>query len=258
MLVSTDAIVLKSMKFKETSRIVTAYTELFGKVSVLAKGARGSKSKFGAALQPLSLSHLVLYKKDNRDLQLLSQADLVMEFRGVVGQPFKTALGFVMIEYVNAVVQGEERQPKLYRLLRTALETLDASRQHEGNALLRFLLDLSASEGYGIDFDQCVACRRPLADIAESQVPLRFDSMDGGFYCPQCSGPGAEITQALFRSLRWLDTAAWDTLDRLAMPQPAFHRAVRILHTHVASHHPDMRQIRSYALLDVFSQDFNE
>jgi DNA repair protein RecO (recombination protein O) len=253
MLVSTDAIVLKSMKFKETSLIVTVYSEQFGKLSVLAKGARGSKSKFGAALQPFSLSHFVLYKKELRDLQLLSQADLVMEFRHVVETPQCTAFGFVMIEYINAIVQGEERQPKLYGLLKTALETLDFNRKHEGNILLRFLMDLCAAEGFGIDFDFCLSCRRPHAEIGETQAPMHFETMDGGFYCPRCVGPGVEVEPALFRSMAWLDTAAWDTLERLAMTPQAFHRAVRILHTHVASHHPDMRQIRSYALMDAFS-----
>lgn len=258
MLVSTDAIVLKSIKFKETSRIVTVYSEQCGKVSVLAKGARSNKSKFGAALQPLSLSHLVLYKKENRDLQLLSQADLVTEFREIVGKPHKTALGFIMIEYVNAIVEGEEQQPKMYGLLRTALQALDAAQINEGNVLLRFIMDMSAAEGFGIDFDSCLACRRPLADIDESHNALRFNTTDGGFYCPRCSGTGIEIQRDLFRGLYWLDTADWEALDRLALKQHEFQRASRILHMHVASHHPDMRQIRSYALLDAFSQEFHK
>ena len=253
MIVSTDAIVLKSIKFKETSRIVTAYTEQFGKVSLLAKGARGTKPKFGASLQPMSHSHFIFYKKDNRDLQLLSQADLVTEFRQVTENPTKTALGFIMIEIVNAITQGEERQPKLFALLRTSLEMLNGIRQNTGNIGVRFLMDISAAEGFGIDFDNCLECRRSLADADEFRKEYSFDTLSGGFYCPECSGIGTEISPALFNSLRWIDTAGWDSLDRLTMPPPLFRRALRILHAHIASHHQDMREIRSYALLDAFS-----
>ena len=52
-LTTTDAIVLKAMKYRDTSRIVTFYTRAFGKLRAIAKGARGPKNKFGSALEPL-------------------------------------------------------------------------------------------------------------------------------------------------------------------------------------------------------------
>ena len=77
MIESTDAIVLRAIKYGDTSKIVTLYTRRFGKVAVIAKGARSAKSKFGSALEPMSLIQAVFYRKENREVQLLSQADLL-------------------------------------------------------------------------------------------------------------------------------------------------------------------------------------
>ena len=64
MIAKTEAVVLRSMKYRETSRIVSFYTKQFGKISGIVKGARSPKNAFGSALQPMSHVSLVLYKKD--------------------------------------------------------------------------------------------------------------------------------------------------------------------------------------------------
>ena len=73
MITKSEAIVLKSMDFRDSSKIVTFYTRSFGKLKGIAKGARQMKSKFGAALEPITRVSLVLYKKEHRDLQLISE-----------------------------------------------------------------------------------------------------------------------------------------------------------------------------------------
>ena len=77
MLVTTEAIVLRSRKHGETSKIVTLYSREYGKVDVIAKGARDIKSKFGGALEAFAESRIVFYKKDKPEaaLYLLSKAE---------------------------------------------------------------------------------------------------------------------------------------------------------------------------------------
>ncbi|MBK6759746.1 MAG: DNA repair protein RecO [Ignavibacteria bacterium] len=55
MIVSSEAIVLHSRRFGDSSRIVTLYSAELGKVTVVAKGARTMKSSFGAALEPFPM-----------------------------------------------------------------------------------------------------------------------------------------------------------------------------------------------------------
>ena len=80
MLTKTEAVVLKAVKYRETSKIVTLYTKKFGKINAVAKGAMLTTSKFGASLEPMSYILAVLYKKETREVQFLSQADLIKPF----------------------------------------------------------------------------------------------------------------------------------------------------------------------------------
>ena len=67
-IVHSDAIVLRSIDYGETSRIVTLFTRERGKIGVMAKGARANRSRFGSTLEPLSHINVVLYYKPGRDL----------------------------------------------------------------------------------------------------------------------------------------------------------------------------------------------
>ena len=107
MIVKTEAIVLSAMKFRDTSKIVRLYTREFGKVSVVAKGARDAKSKFRSALQPMSHVSAVIYKNDNRELQLLSQCDSITSFHHLTEDMEKMCAALSALELVDVVTHDE-------------------------------------------------------------------------------------------------------------------------------------------------------
>ena len=72
----TQAIVLKMIEFSETSCIVTLFTEGFGKVGALAKGARRPKGPFEGAIDLLALIRIVFLRKSSEALDLLTEAKL--------------------------------------------------------------------------------------------------------------------------------------------------------------------------------------
>ncbi|MEK7728922.1 MAG: DNA repair protein RecO, partial [candidate division KSB1 bacterium] len=83
-IVKAEGIIVRSMKMGETSKLVTLFTRELGFLKVVAKGSRTSKSRFGAALEPLTVSRVVYYLKENRDLQLVTQAEIVEHFPALV------------------------------------------------------------------------------------------------------------------------------------------------------------------------------
>ena len=76
----SEAIILKTQRLGETSKILTLYSRKFGKMKVVAKGSRGLKSRFFGTLEPLNHIAIVYYFKETRELQLLSQADIIHAF----------------------------------------------------------------------------------------------------------------------------------------------------------------------------------
>ena len=77
----SDAIVLRTIEFSETSLVVTLFTREFGKLGVLAKGARRPKGPFEGSLDLLAVCRVVVIRKASDALDLLTEAKLERRFR---------------------------------------------------------------------------------------------------------------------------------------------------------------------------------
>src|SRR5499427_6924710 len=107
-IVTTEGIVLKTHALGDTSRIVTVYTREYGLRKLVAKAARKSPSRFGYALEPLSRSRFVLYHKPDRDLHLLSQAEVIEATGSRITDLARLAHGQAALELIDRLVWGEE------------------------------------------------------------------------------------------------------------------------------------------------------
>ncbi|HEX7070497.1 MAG TPA: DNA repair protein RecO [Rhodothermales bacterium] len=147
MIVQTDAVVLRSIDYGETSRIVTLYTRHRGKVSVMARGARAAKSRFGSALQPMSYIQAVYYHKPTRELQTLSQASHVQPFNDIGRSLEKMAVGLRIVEIANGLLE-EEQNDEIFLLLVRSLATLNEVHERVHNVLPYFQLRLAIALGF--------------------------------------------------------------------------------------------------------------
>jgi DNA repair protein RecO (recombination protein O) len=248
-IVSSEAVILKAIRYGDTSKIVTAYTKEFGKVSLMAKGARSRQSKFGSALEPLSHSHLVFYKKADRDLQLLSQADAITQYRHITGDHTRLASAFAMIELVHATTQSDEKHEELFDLLISDLAAMNDAGVQYTSVLLHFIFHLTMLQGFEIDVEFCTACRRTFSEDGPSGM---YDAGTGGFICTDCAGPRPTLP---------LSTEMLHVLQRLKYGRPAdvsiatggFHAALDVLLHHIHHHIPEMRRLKSLSLLGEFS-----
>jgi DNA repair protein RecO (recombination protein O) len=251
MIVKAEAIVLKSMKYGETSRIVTMYTREFGKVSLMAKGARAPKNKFGAALDAMSHCDIVFYRKEQRDLHLLSQADVIQPYRGIVNDPLRLMTGFAILEFLHASVQGEEEHAALFDVLSDTLDALDSAATQPFHVLLRYLLQLAVALGIGTDFEHCVHCRAALDDTRRRRSTMQFSIAHGGCTCDDCA-PRSDATA--------IDTSTAEVLLRLQRGERiaeqsstrARREALHLLHRHLRAHIDGMRTVRSLHMLEAF------
>lgn len=154
MIIRTEAVVLRSMAYGETSQIVTLFTREKGKIAVLAKGARLIKSRFGSSLQPMSYSQVVFYYKPTRQLQTLSESSHVYAFHGIGRQLEKLALGQRVMELVAALLQDEEQNPMVFNLVVQVLDALNQAEERITNVLFYFQLRLAALLGFEPHIDR--------------------------------------------------------------------------------------------------------
>lgn len=125
MLLSTEAIVLHSRKFGDTSRIVVLYTRDHGKVSVVAKGVRKPSSPFGSALEPLGHTRVTLYFKRGRDLHTVSAAESITPRRRIRDSYDHLQTALAVCELLLRTQADEERNDAVFDLLCDGLNAVE-------------------------------------------------------------------------------------------------------------------------------------
>lgn len=142
------------MNYGESSRIATLFTFDSGKISVLAKGARNPKSKFGSTLEPLSFIQAVIYIKPSRELQSISDASHIRLFPATHESLDRIEIGLRIMELTAAVMQIGERHPDVFSLLVSALTALGTSSRQVRNILPFYQMRLASILGFAPGFDK--------------------------------------------------------------------------------------------------------
>lgn len=185
-IVKTEAVVLKTMKYRETSKIVTLYTRRFGKVKAVAKGARRLTSKFGSSLEPMSYVHAILYKKEHRDLQLISECDVIRPLRRLNEELEKIGAGLSIMEIVDKVSYGEESNDKMFALIVDSLFAIDDAEHDPVNVLFGFQVLLAGVLGFRPEFGACAVCGAAQSPGAKEHAV--FHVAKGGVLCQSHAG----------------------------------------------------------------------
>ena len=190
-------IVLRAVDTKESDKILTVLTDQ-GKLPVVAKGARGRRSRVAACTQLLAYSEMVL--SENRGWQYLSEGntiELFMEVRRDIGA---LSLASYFAELTEAVAL-EEGGEELLRLLLNALYALGNLDRPQEQIKAVFELKLMALAGFEPLADGCAYCGRP---SPESPV---LDVRNGVVRCKTCGkgekGLGMPLTAGALAALRW-------------------------------------------------------
>lgn len=206
-IVKTEAIVLRALRYRESSKIVTFFTRRYGKVTAIAKGALGPRSSYGASLEPMSYSSIVLYMKDAREIQTLSQSDLLRPWRRIPEDLSSLSSGMKMIELVNSVSEPHHESRDLFSLLLEGFFRLEDETKNPQITLYIFETRLADVLGYGPDYTRCTVCRRKIADLPDPSPMTVFHLERGAPICQRCSdtsGPRLRLSAGALDLLRRL------------------------------------------------------
>jgi DNA repair protein RecO (recombination protein O) len=234
-----QGIVLRAVKLGEADKIVTILTQGSGKVRTVAKGIRRTQSKFGARLEPFTHVSLLMYR--GRNLDTVTQAEIISPFLHVRSEFDLIAAGETMLEAVDRVAEEHERNVPLFLLLVKGLRALDEAPRDAAAVAESFLLKLLSLSGFHPALSGCAVCGSP--------GPLVwFSAGQGGAVCVDCAQQEAgRVTEP---ALRWLDDLA--RIDLLAAgdmtPTLELRREARAMLYGFAEYHLE-RRMRSFTLL---------
>lgn len=245
---STRAVVSGTMRMSDSSKLVSLVTERYGLVKVVAKGARRPRSKYGSALEPVSLADIMYYHKDHRELQTLSDADLVEPWSALKSDIRLLSVASCMVETTQVHTAPEDPAAGMYALLVRSLDELAAGSPKDADKhLWRFMLRLLDAAGYRPEFGHCLACGKRIHGGA-----VFVSYAEGGVIC-SCTDHGdrfgVRVSPGALMVMNDLLDADAASLGRLKLADAQRAEVERLILQFLAYHSGSSRRLRSLMFL---------
>lgn len=149
----TKGIVLRSIKYGETSLVVTIYTELFGVQTYMVNAIRTNKP-FGnkaAMFQPAAILEMEVYHNDQKSMQRIKEFNWSFLYQHILSDVVKNSIALYMIELLYKILKQPEANSNLFYFCEDALMQLDVAKKNiAANFALFFSLHLADFFGFKI------------------------------------------------------------------------------------------------------------
>jgi DNA repair protein RecO (recombination protein O) len=182
-LVSTDAIVLHVQDYLESSRIVRLATRELGVQSVLARGARRPRSRFGSSLDLFASGAAQFTLKPGRELSNLSGFDLTRSRMGLAADLDRFAGASALAELALRFAHADPHDDAFEVLGRSLDELSESPAGSATDHALAGAWRYVAVLGFGPTLDRCCSCAAELPP----DRPAPFSHHGGGVVCGQCA-----------------------------------------------------------------------
>jgi DNA repair protein RecO (recombination protein O) len=240
MLHKTKGIVLRTVKYGETSLIVTAFTELFGLQSYIVNGVRtASKQSVGKAVhfQPAAMLDMVVYHNQFVNLQRIKEFKWAHLYQHLFSSVRKNSVAMFMIELLSKCLKEPEPNAELFYFVEDAFLHLDeASEKVTANFPLFFALHLAVFFGFRIndEFSQ----EQSFLDLQEGLfVPVQPE------HPHYLEGKLAEATSQVLKTLQPED------LEDLALTGDFRRQILSTLESYYRLHIPDFTPLKTLPIL---------
>jgi DNA repair protein RecO (recombination protein O) len=182
---TTDAVVLRSIRFGEADRVLHLYTAERGRIGAVAKGVRKTRSRFGGRLEPLSHVELQLHQGSG-ELQTITGVQLVRAHQTARDDYYRLSAGLIGAEAMLRLFPEQEQNERAFTALTRFLDLLDdtphaAERPSLDPLGLAFQLKLLWLSGYLPHLTSCAECG------ADDAVLVGYSPRAGGAICRACA-----------------------------------------------------------------------
>lgn len=173
---TTQAFLLGYRVYREYDRIYRAYTEDFGKLYLIARGANKITSKLAGHLEPCAFSNLMI--ADGRGPEVLAQARTRISSAPIWQNPLKASAALLMLEVLDALTHTHEKDIRVFRLLLLGFMRLRNSKDADYVIFTyHFLLHLLVYLGHAPDIKHKHKLQQLLvADIGQDDIMMDDDA----------------------------------------------------------------------------------
>ena len=186
---------IRTNNYGETNKIVTLFTREWGKVGVMARGAKKPSSRLASITQLFTYGQFLVQRSTG--LGTLQQGEVISTMRGISGDIFLTAYASYIVELTDKSTDDKKSNPFLFELLLQTLKYIDEGIDLD---ILTFIYEMKMLQVLGISpkLDGCSVC-------GSTEGQFAFSIREGGLLCHRCFQKDPyhlKISQTTVRLLR--------------------------------------------------------
>jgi DNA repair protein RecO (recombination protein O) len=199
-----EAIVLRTVDYGESNKILTLLSDTHGKFGALARGAKKPQSQLTSVSQPFAYGSYLVTLGEGRGMGTIIQAELIESFRAIREDLYKAAYASYLVELADRFVEEREPSQGVFLLVLTMLTYLAEGKDPE---ILARLCEMKMLDLAGIrpELFHCANCFKPV------EQAIRFSILFGGPLCGDCHQADERaiwmkpITLKLLRTFQGMD-----------------------------------------------------
>ena len=243
MITKTRGIVLRSVRFGESSLIVDVLTKSSGRVSFMVHIPKTSKGKIKKQyFQPMTLLDVEYDFRQRSNLQRIKDVRVSLPYSSIPIDPAKSCISLFLSEFIYYATRNEQENPTLFTYISTSLEWLDNAYEDFANFHLVFMMRLGKFLGFhpfledftpGCFFDLRNGC-------FTLSMPLHTDFLN------------AADAGHLYNLMRM----NFDTIKLFKLSHDDRNRITEIVLRYYKLHLPNMPELQSFDILrEVFAHE---
>ncbi|MEN0660117.1 DNA repair protein RecO [Caldifermentibacillus hisashii] len=195
MLQKVEGIVLRSIDYGETNKILTIYSREIGKFGAVAREAKKPNSRLASVSQPFTYGYFLCFT--GQGLGTIQQGEIIEIFRSITNDLISTAYASYIVELLDKSTDERKNNPFLFELLYQTLKYIDEGYEPQ---IIKNIFEIKMLPVLGLrpNFDCCAIC-------GNQDGPFVFSIKEAGILCEHClhhDPHHLKVNQATIRLLR--------------------------------------------------------
>ena len=208
--IKTKGIVIKSIDYKDSDKIVTIFSADFGLIKARVRGVKKAKAKLAFAVQPFAFIEFILTSKGG--FYTVINATSIDQFFNITLDFDSYIFMLGALEVCERTVKENDPQNGLFLLLLNSLKSVCYDGTNSMNVFIKFMIESMKFLGFNLELETCACCG---ASLSEKMFPFSYDY--NGMLCAKCSNKNEflELTLGEFAVLSKINESTISGLNTL-------------------------------------------
>ncbi len=237
----TKAFIFKKKERAEADQVFSVFTEDFGKLEIVARAIRKTKSKLRAGIDVFYLSEIEFIQGKNN--KTLTDAVKIKKFSNINDDINKFEAAHRVADTLEGFIKGQEKDKKTFDLLNEFFENLNYRTHKNKNRQLifyYFFWNCASIQGYKLEIEKCATCQKKI-----NPDSIYFSAKAGGIMCSNCFQQKRVVAELCFKInedvikvLRLIFAKNWNIISRLKVDEYSQDLLNKIYENSILSFYP--------------------